>query len=67
MSAVYSLSGEVLADGLQGSRVCDEAWQSARRIAIDIGEEVHLVDDDGEWIVPPSGRRRPHVSDHNID
>lgn len=56
MAAIYNmLDGTAITQGLQGCSVCDEAIQAARRIAADRGEDVHLVDDDGEWIVHPDG------------
>ena len=61
MAAVYTLDGNELTVGLQGCDVCDEAIQTAQRIADRLASDVHLVDDDGEWIVHPkvSGARLP--------
>lgn len=61
MAAVYTLDGNELCTGLQGSDVCDEAIQAAERHADTLGADVHLVDDDGEWIVHPkiNGVREP--------
>ena len=55
MATVYDLNHETLADGLQGCDTCDEAIQMARKIAAERGEQVLLVDDDGEWILNPDG------------
>lgn len=61
MAAIYTLDGNELATGLQGCKVCDEAIQSAERHADLLGTDVHLVDDDGEWLVHPArdGKREP--------
>lgn len=53
--SIETLDGDILADGLQGSMVCDEAINAALRIAIDRDEAVVLYDDDGVWIVGPDG------------
>lgn len=59
MAAIYDYeTGNIICDGLQGRRVCDEAIQAARSIAAERGEAVHLEDDDGDWLVTPSGRTR---------
>lgn len=44
-----------------GCNVCNEAIQAAARYADRLGTDVHLVDDDGEWIVHPARacRREP--------
>ena len=55
MARIYSHDGYVAADGLQGCTVCDEAWQTACRIADEWGEPVELEDDDGNWRVYPVG------------
>lgn len=56
MASIYDYDdGHPIALGFQGSRVCDEAVQAARRIAADMGEPVELHDDDGEWLVHPDG------------
>lgn len=55
MAAIYDLEGCALTQGLQGSDTSDEALQTARRMAADRGEAVHLDDDDGEWLVDPDG------------
>ena len=58
---IYTMDGNELTVGLQGSRVSDEAIHAAQRSADLRGEDVLLVDDDGEWIVHPlvGGRREP--------
>lgn len=71
-AAIYSLDGNAITLGLQGSNICDEAIQTAERIADSRGEDVHLVDDDGEWIVHPmvDGKREladPYTSDDDED
>lgn len=56
MAEIYSYEeGYVIAVGLQGSDVCDDAIDTARRIAADRDERVELHDDDGVWIVSPDG------------
>lgn len=65
MAAIYTLDGNELTTGLQGCNVSDEAIQAAERFADHLGSDVHLVDDDGEWIVHPmiDGKREqaePH-------
>jgi len=61
MAAIYTLDGNELTAGLQGCNVSDEAIQAAERHADNLGTDVHLVDDDGEWIVHPAvdGKREP--------
>ena len=62
MAAIYSAeTGNVFCEGLQGCYVCDEAIQYAQEIADEMGEDVHLVDDDGAWLVHPlrDGEREP--------
>lgn len=55
MARVYSHDGYIAADGLHGCTVCDEAIQTARRIADEWDEPVELEDDDGNWWVYPIG------------
>lgn len=56
MAAIYDYeTGGTLTEGLQGSQVCDEAVQIARRMAASRGVPVLLVDDDGDWVVMPDG------------
>lgn len=58
-AAIYDMTtGEEITVGLQPSEACDIAIQTARRIAAQRGESVHLVDDDGEWEVMPDGTRK---------
>jgi len=62
MAAIYTLeNGNELCAGLQGCNTCDEALQAAERYADALGADVHLIDDDGEWIVHPAvnGKREP--------
>jgi len=54
MAAIYSVDGNEITVGLQGCSVCDEALQTAQRIADARNESVELVDDDGRWLVHPS-------------
>lgn len=57
-AAIYDAeTGDTITEGLQGCHVCDEAIQTARRIAAERDEPVHLTDDDGEWLVKPDGSR----------
>jgi hypothetical protein len=62
-SSIYDLaSGEAICEGLQGSRVCDAAIRAAERWADELGRDILLADDDGEWIVHPAredGTRQP--------
>lgn len=53
MAAIYTMDGDELTDGLQGCSVCDEAIEAACRTADRLGADVHLSDDDGDWIVHP--------------
>lgn len=46
--------GSEICDGLQGCNVCDAAIQAAQQWADSLGRDVHLVDDDGEWLVHPA-------------
>lgn len=55
MANIYNMNGEYLSEGLQGCRVCDEAFQAAKQIAEERDEDVMLEDDDGNWIVSPDG------------
>lgn len=61
MASINTMDGNSLTQGLQGCDVCDEAIRMAQRMADERGDDVHLVDDDGEWIVHPSrdGHRAP--------
>ena len=62
MAEIYdAITGQQITAGLQGCDVCDEALQAAGRIADERGRDVHLDDDDGQWIVHPqvNGRREP--------
>lgn len=54
-ASIYTMDGAELTTGLQGCTVCDEAIDLARRTAAERGEDVHLVDDDGEWIAHADG------------
>lgn len=56
MAAIYDVTdGSTLTEGLEGCSRSDQALRIARRMAADRGEAVHLSDDDGEWLVLPSG------------
>lgn len=67
MASIYDpIDGTVLVEGLQGSDVCDQAWQAARTMAAERGSDVELEDDDGNWLVHPDGMRtaiQPEVDD----
>lgn len=55
MAAIYSTTTDhAITEGLQGCYVCDEAIQAAQRIADELGDDVWLSDDDGDWIVHPA-------------
>jgi len=53
MAAIYTTTGNEIAAGLPGCNVCDEAILAAERHADALGTDVHLVDDDGDWLVHP--------------
>jgi hypothetical protein len=56
MATIYNAETAVpITQGLQGCMVCDEAIISAKRIAEGRDEDVILEDDDGYWLVSPSG------------
>jgi len=62
MASIYHPeTGQSLCEGLQGCGNCDEAIRAAERIADQLGADVHLIDDDGEWLVHPAidGKREP--------
>lgn len=48
-------TADIITDGLQGSDVCDEAITAARHAAKERGKPVVLDDDDGVWLVYPTG------------
>lgn len=57
MAEIYDAeTGDLLTAGLQGCSVCDEALIAATNLARDLNRDVHLSDDDGEWIVHPDGK-----------
>lgn len=57
MAAVYDYyNGDVLTQGLQGCNTCDEALKAAKQIASTRKIKVVLEDDDGQWVVFPSGK-----------
>ena len=56
MVDIYTMTGEEITMGLQGSAVCDEAMQAAKAIARDRGETVRLEDDGDLLDVHPDGR-----------
>jgi len=55
MADIYTMNGEEITMGLQGSAVCDEAIRAARNIARDHGETVRLEDDGELYDVHPDG------------
>jgi len=56
MAAIYNVqTGDTIASGLNGSKLCDQAVQIAWRIAVERGETVVLEDDDGDWLIHPNG------------
>lgn len=61
MASIYTTEGNELCAGLQGCNTSDEAINAAERHADNLGTDVHLIDDDGEWIVHPkiNGVREP--------
>lgn len=54
-ATIYTTDFATLTEGLQPCTVCDEAIQTARRIAADRQEDVLLSDADGLWRVHPDG------------
>jgi hypothetical protein len=59
MAALYDLnSGHTITEGVQGSSVCNDALNMAKAIAKERRRTVILDDDDGEWLIGPSGRIR---------
>ena len=63
MAAIYTMDGNELTAGLQGCNTCDEAIQAAHLLADSLGTDVHLVDDDGEWIVHPAVNGKRALAD----
>lgn len=56
VASVYDYeTSDTITTGLQTADVCDEAIQSARRIAANLNKTVVLEDSDGLWIVHPDG------------
>jgi len=55
MAEIYDKNANYLAEGLQGSKVCDEAIQAARWLAAERDEDVFLEDDDKRLTVHPDG------------
>lgn len=55
MADIYTMNGEEITMGLQGSAVCDEAIIAAKAIARDSGKTVRLEDDGELWDVHPDG------------
>lgn len=55
-ASIYdSITGETICSGLQPSRISDQAIQTARRTAADLGQTVRVVDGDDEYDVTPDG------------
>jgi hypothetical protein len=64
MATIYDGETAVtITECLQGSTVCDEAIQAAKRIAADREEDVILDDDDGYWLVSQDGTVREIEAD----
>jgi hypothetical protein len=55
MADIYTMNGEEITMGLQGSAACDEAIRAAKNIAKDLGETVRLEDDGELYDVYPDG------------
>ena len=55
MADIYTMNGEEITMGLQGSAVCDEAIRAAKNIAKDRGETVRLEDDGSLYDVHSDG------------
>ena len=55
MASIYNKNGEYLTQGLQGSKVCDEAIKVAKRMAKNRNEEVYLEDDGWIYAILPDG------------
>lgn len=61
-ASIYTLEGNELTIGLQVSSKSTEAIQVAEWFADNRGEDVVLLDDDGDWLVHPAredGTREP--------
>ena len=64
MARIFDVTtGNLITDGLQGCNVCDEAIQAAQRIADQRGRDVHLEDNDGEWLVHPKHDGKREAAD----
>jgi hypothetical protein len=64
MATIYDAeTTNIITEGLQGSDVCNEAINAAKRYAKDRGEDVILDDDDGYWLVSPEGGVREIEAD----
>ena len=55
MARLIDLNGDIITDGVQGSRVCDAAAKMALRLAAERHENIQLEDDDGNWLATPAG------------
>ena len=55
MATIYTMTGEILSNGLQPDSVCSEAMQAAKSWARDRGEAVRLEDGEDLWDVFPDG------------
>ena len=56
MAEIYDYAtGQEMSMGLQGCDICDEAIQTAVRLAKSDSRTVELHDDDGVWRITPSG------------
>jgi len=56
MATIYTVNGDQLSSGLQGSDVCDEAKRIAKQTARERNEAVVLEDAGEQWTVHPTGR-----------
>ena len=64
MAAIYDYqTADTLSDGLQGSKVCDEARRTAQKKAAELGKAVVLEDDDGCWLINTKGDVLPLSKD----
>ena len=65
MAAIYTMDGYTITAAIEGCKVSDIAIRTAERQARERGEDVHLVDDDGEWIISPNGHAERYASEPN--
>ena len=60
MATIYDQRSNVLEDHLSGCCHTHTAYDRAVELAAQRGEDVVLADDDGDWLIGPSGYCAPH-------